>query len=480
MPRSIVPLILAGGAGTRLWPLSRETAPKPFIALPDGDTLLAKAARRALQLQGVSALATITNLSYYRHVADVYASLGSAAPHDPVFLLEPFGRNTAPAIALGAIWAQARGYDDCVLLVLPADHLIGDVDAFQTAVTTAVDWALQGRLVTFGVVPTRPDPSFGYIECGEALGEASGRTPAAYVAHRFVEKPPLATAEEYFAAGNYLWNSGMFAFTPRAILAALSHHAPQLIAAIEPLVAGIGAQASSTVFEIDATLFAAMPDISIDYAVMEPAAALGDVVMVRGSFDWSDVGSWDAIAALSEADSHGNRGQGERIAIDTRRMYVHAQDRIVATVGVEDLVVVDTPDALLIAHRNQVQRVKEVVGELKARGHEAYRTHRTVTRPWGTYTVLEEVPGYKIKRIEVKPGGALSLQLHHHRSEHWVVVRGVARVRREDAVFDVQANESTFIPPMTRHRLENPGAEPLVDHRSPVRRLSRRGRHCSL
>ena len=288
------------------------------------------------------------------------------------------------------------------------------------------------------------------------------RIPAVCVARRFVEKPALATAQEYVAAGNYLWNSGMFAFTPSAILAALSRHAPQVIAAIDPFVSRFGAQASSTVLEIDATLFAAMPDISIDYAVMEPAAALGEVALVRGSFDWSDVGSWEAVATLSEADSLGNRGQGERIAIDTRRTYVHAQDRIVATVGVEDLVIVDTPDAVLVAHRDHVQRVKEVVGELKARGHEAYRTHRTVTRPWGTYTVLEEVPGYKIKRIDVKPGGALSLQLHHHRSEHWVVVRGVARVTRGDAVFEVKANESTFIPPMTRHRLENPGTEPLA------------------
>ncbi len=432
------------------------------MALPQGDTLLAKTARRAMRLQGVTTLATITNLSYYRNAADVYAGLGADAPNDPVFLLEPFGRNTAPAIALGAIWAQARGYDDSVLLVLPSDHLIRDLDAFENAVTAAVEWAQQGRLVTFGIVPTHPDTGFGYIECGTALGDAPGRVPAVYVARRFVEKPPFATAQEYLAAGNYLWNSGMFAFTPRAILAALSRHAPQVVAATAPIASRIGAQALSTVLEIDATLFAAMPDISIDYAVMEPAAALGEVVLVRGSFDWSDVGSWEAVAMLSEADSFGNRGQGERIAIDTRRTYVHAPDRIVATVGVEDLVIVDTPDAVLIAHRDQVQRVKEVVGELKSRGNDAYRTHRTVTRPWGTYTVLEEVPGYKIKRIDVKPGGALSLQLHHHRSEHWVVVRGVARVRREDAVFEVNANESTFIPPMTRHRLENPGVEPLA------------------
>ena len=462
MTRPLLPLILAGGAGTRLWPLSREAVPKPFIALPDGDTLLAKTARRAMQLQGVATLTTITNRSYYRQVADVYAGIGTCAPRDPVFLLEPFGRNTAPAIALGATWAKARGHGDSVLLVLPSDHLIRDLAAFESAVTAAVEWALQERLVTFGIAPTHPETGFGYIECGAALAESSGHGPAAYVARRFVEKPPLSTAKEYCASGNFLWNSGMFAFTPRAILTALSRHAPQILAAIDPIASQIGADASVTTFEIDATLFAAMPDISIDFAVMEAAASLGEVVVVRGAFDWSDVGSWEAVALLADADSLGNRGQGERIAIDTQRTYVHAQDRIVATVGVEDLVIVDTPDAILVAHRDHVQRVKEVVGELKSRGHETYRTHRTVVRPWGTYTVLEEVPGYKIKRIDVKPGAALSLQLHHHRSEHWVVVSGVARVTREDAVFEVRANESTFIPPLTRHRLANPGTEPLA------------------
>jgi mannose-1-phosphate guanylyltransferase len=462
MTRPLLPLILAGGAGTRLWPLSREAVPKPFIALPDGDTLLAKTARRAMGLPGVSTLATITNRSYYWQIADVYASIGTSAPPDPVFLLEPFGRNTAPAIALGAAWAKAKGHEDSVLLVLPSDHLIRDLAGFESAVAAAAEWAHAGRLVTFGITPTHPETGFGYIECGAALAQSQRPSPAGYVAHRFVEKPPLSTAQEYCASGNFLWNSGMFAFTPDAILAALSRYAPQVMAAVDPIVAQLGAQASATTFDIDATLFAAMPDISIDFAVMESAAADGEVVLLRAGFDWSDVGSWEAVALLADADDLGNRGEGERIAIDTRRTYVHAQDRIVATVGVEDLVIVDTPDAVLVAHREQVQRVKDVVGELKSRGHEAYKTHRTVVRPWGTYTVLEEVPGYKIKRIDVKPGAALSLQLHHHRSEHWVVVSGVARVTRDEAVFEVKANESTFIPPLTRHRLANPGTEPLA------------------
>ena len=458
----LIPLILSGGAGTRLWPLSREAAPKPFMPLPDGETLLAKAMRRALKLPGVARTVTITNRDLYFHTKDVYSGLGAAAPRDPVFLLEPFGRNTGAAVAIGALWAHARQLDDAILLVLPADHLIRDQQGFAAAVARAGQMARRGYLVTFGIAPTHPETGFGYIECGALVDDLEGGGPPACHAQRFVEKPPLPTAHEYLASGRYVWNSGMFAFTPAAIVAAFSRHAPQVLEAARRLAPGLGTENASGMLELDAALFAAMPDISIDYAVMEPAAAAGEVVVVRGTFDWSDVGSWQAVAALTEADDQGNRGQGERVTIDTRGTYVHSEDRIVATVGVENLVIVDTPDAVLIAHRDHLQRVREVVGELKARGHEAYKLHKTVARPWGAYTVLEEAPGFKIKRIEVKPGAALSLQLHHQRSEHWVVVRGVARATCGESTFDVNANESTFIPRETRHRLENPGDAPLV------------------
>jgi mannose-1-phosphate guanylyltransferase/mannose-6-phosphate isomerase-like protein (cupin superfamily) len=476
----LVPIILSGGSGTRLWPLSREAAPKPFMPLPDGDTLLAKTARRALALQGVARLVTVTNRDYFFHTRDVYAGLGDALDAPVDYVLEPFGRNTAPAVAIAALFAASRVARDSVLLVLPADHLISDQAAFATAVSRAVALAHEGALVTFGIAPTHPETGFGYIECGDALAGAE-HAPLALGVRRFVEKPALATAREYLSAGHFLWNSGMFAFTPDAILHALERHAPALLAAVKPVADALGhakdgvstpggargehRSAQREVFdvcEIDAALFAAVPDISIDYAVMEPAAAAGEVAVVRGSFDWSDVGSWQAVADLTQADGEGNRGRGERVAIDTRHTYVHAGDRIVATVGVENLVIVDTPDAVLVAHRDHLQRVKEVVGELKARGHETYKLHRTVSRPWGTYTVLEEGTGFKIKRIEVRPGAALSLQLHHHRSEHWVVVRGTARVTRGDEVFDIGANQSTFIPVETRHRLENPGTDPLA------------------
>ena len=453
---AIVPVILSGGAGTRLWPLSREAAPKPFMPLPDGETLLGKTARRAARLAGAQGLVTVTNRDYYFQTKDVYAGLAEDEPPNAVFLLEPFGRNTAPAIALAAQLVRSRFGDDAIMLVLAADHLIRDESAFAQAIACAVPAARAGQLATFGITPTLPETGFGYIECGAGLGERR------FAATRFVEKPPLAKARDYLAAGNYVWNSGMFAFTPRAILAAFDRFAPVVAAAARTAWQPLAGRTRDAMLEIDAATFATAPDVSIDYAVMEQAAQAGLVTVVRGDFDWSDVGSWQSVSELSSADAHGNRGIGKRVTIDTKGTFVHAEDRVVATIGVENLVIVDTPDAVLIAHRDQLQRVKEVVGELKARGDDAYRAHRTVARPWGTYTVLEEGPGFKIKRIEVKPGASLSLQLHHRRSEHWVVVRGTARVTRGERVFDLPAGESTFIPIETRHRLENAGSEVLA------------------
>ncbi len=453
---SIVPVILSGGAGTRLWPLSRETAPKSFMPLPDGETLLGKTVQRAVAIPGCRGLVTVTNRDYYFHTKEVYAGLAAKEAKDAVYLLEPFGRNTAPAIALAAHLVRARFGDDAVMLVLAADHLIRDQAAFELAVTRAAEAARAGRLATFGITPTLPETGFGYIECGDAISERT------FIAARFVEKPPLAKAQAYLAAGNYVWNSGMFAFTPGAILDAFERYAPAIAVAARTVWQPLATRAGQGMLEIDAATFAAVPDVSIDYAVMERAAADGRVSVVRGDFDWSDVGSWQAVSELSDADADGNRGHGERVAIATRDTFVHAEHRVVATIGVENLVIVDTPDAVLIAHRDHLQRVKEVVGELKARGHESYKLHKTVARPWGTYTVLDEGFGFKIKRIEVKPGGSLSLQLHHRRTEHWVVVRGIAHVTCGDRVYDVPPGESTFIPVETRHRLENRGTEALA------------------
>jgi len=448
-------MILSGGAGTRLWPLSREAAPKPFMPLPDGETLLGKTAARAWALDGVDALLTVTNRDYYFHTKDTYAATGAPRAASAIYLLEPFGRNTGPAVAVGALCAQARGFGQHVLLVMPADHLIRDQHAFAAAVARAAELAAAGALVTFGITPTHPETGFGYIERGTALDDA---TPRARTVVRFVEKPAIADAQRFLLDGTHAWNAGIFCFTPRTLLDALDSHAPDVLAAARAAWQARTTNGAAAI-EFDATSFARMPDISLDYAVMEKAR---NTAVVEAAFDWSDVGSWKALSDLVPADGDGNRGSGQHVSIATRGTYVHAGDRVVATVGVDDLVIVDTADAVLVAHRDHLQRVKEVVGELKQRGNEAWRTHKTVARPWGTYTVLQEGIGFKIKRIEVKPGAALSLQMHEHRSEHWVVVSGEARVTRDDDIFPLLANQSTFIPPRTRHRLENPGTESLA------------------
>ena len=451
---TVVPLILSGGSGTRLWPLSRAAAPKPFMRLPDGGTLLGKTAARAAAVPGAGPLVTVTRDEHYFATRDAYAAIGR--DDGAVFLLEPFGRNTAPAIAVGAVWAAAAIGDDVPLLVLPADHLIRDTVAFVAAVVRAADEARRGRLCTFGIVPTRAETGYGWLEGGATLGAG---TPPVVAVGRFIEKPPRADAERYAASGRHLWNAGMFCFTPRAILAALDTHAPAIAHAARRSLRPAGGDPHAARVDLDPEAFDAMPDVSIDYAVMEKAR---DVVAVRGAFDWTDVGSWQAIMDLCAVDADGNRRQGESVAIGTRDTMIHAEDRVVATVGVKDLVIVDTADATLVAHRDHLQQVKDVVAALRTRGHESWRTHRTVARPWGAYTVLLEAPQFKIKRIEVSPGHALSLQRHARRSEHWVVVQGTARVTRGGETFDVARDASTFVPAGTVHRLENTGDEPLV------------------
>jgi len=455
---ALIPIILSGGAGTRLWPLSREAAPKPFMPLPgnggSADTLLARTFARASGVSDVAGVVTITNRDYYFHTKDTYAGAGSALPPRLAYLLEPSGRNTGPAVALGALYVQAAFGPDATLLVLPADHLIRDLAGFSTAVGQAAALAREGWLATFGIPPTAPETGYGYIEVGDAL-----TVEGAYRARRFIEKPPLADAQAYVAGSRHVWNSGMFCFAASAVLEAFEQHAPALFEAVQPVWNALRPQLEGPMLEIDAKLFGAVPEVSFDVAVMEKAAK---VAVVRAGFDWSDVGSWRAMADLAPADADGNRGDGQRVTIATRNTYVHAADRVVATVGVDGLFVIETPDAVLVAHQDHVQRVKDVVGELKARGNDAYRFHKTVLRPWGAFTVLQEGPGFKIKRIEVKPGAALSLQLHRHRSEHWVVVGGVAGVTNGDRTYTLHENESTFIPVETRHRLENPGTEPLL------------------
>ena len=443
---SLIPVVLSGGAGTRLWPVSREALPKPFIKLPGGESLLLKTAKRAAACAQGGEVLTITNREYYFLTRDEYEALEkSGAQFD--FLLEPLGRNTAPAICAAALHISRRHGAEAIVLVLPADHLIGDDVACQAAVQKAAKAAADGYLVTFGVAPTRPETGFGYIEAGEALGDD------VRIVKRFVEKPDAAAAARYLASGSYSWNSGMFCFTAGAMIDAMRRHAPHVLRAVEATLAATDCDKKPTV--LAKTEFEKAPDISIDYAVMEKAEKRA---VVRAAFAWSDIGSWSALADLTAPDAAGNRVNGNAVLVDAERCFIQSDDRVVAVVGVADLLVVDTSDALLIARRDRAQEVKTVVERLKLSSHDSVRHHRTVYRPWGSFTVLEEGPRFKIKRIVVKPGASLSLQMHHHRSEHWVVISGMAKVVNAERELMVRPDESTYIRAGAVHRLTNPGA----------------------
>ena len=441
------PVLLSGGSGTRLWPLSREAYPKQFLALSGEDTMLQATWRR------VEALATappvvVANEEHRFLAAEQLRVAG--APRAAI-LLEPVGRNTAPAIAAAALQATAEG-DDPLLLVLPSDHVVTDQAAFHAVVREALAAAEGGALVTFGIVPDAPETGFGYIqaEAGEEGAGDSVRT-----VRRFVEKPDAATAAQYLAEGGYFWNSGMFLFRASRFLAELERHAPAILAAVRAAFAA--AVRDGDFVRLDKAAFEACPSDSIDYAVMEKT----DRAMVLPvDIGWNDVGSWSALWDVSEQDPHGNATHGDVIAVDSRNSYAYAR-RLVALVGVDDLVVVETDDAVLVARKDRVQQVKEVVARLKADQRSHAVLHREVHRPWGSYDSIDQDDGFQVKRIKVKPGGRLSLQSHARRAEHWIVVRGTARVTRDNDVFELHANQSTYIPLGAKHRLENPGSEIL-------------------
>ena len=444
----LIPVILCGGAGSRLWPVSRETHPKPFIRLADGQSLLQKAFLRGAHLPNVAEILTITNRELFFKTTDEFHDVNSNKI-DTSFILEPFGRNTAAAVAMASLYIQKTYGEDTAVLILAADHLIGDQNAFEHAVQQALTLANSGRLVTFGIQPNTPETGYGYIEAkgSEVL--------------RFIEKPSLEKAQEYITSGRFFWNSGMFCFTVGTLLSEMEQHCPDILKTTQACLLksrfaeGLGFKQMA----LDPNTFAKVPDNSIDYALMEKSK---EVAVVPCSISWSDIGSWNAIGNLIEADTDGNRVEGEAILEDVSNCFIQSDSRVVGVVGVTDLVIIDTPDALLIANKNKVQDVKKIYAKLKSLNHEAYKLHRTVHRPWGSYTILGEGRDFKLKRIEVKPGARLSLQMHHHRSEHWIVVSGMAKVINGDAEIFVNTNESTYIPAGHKHRLENPGILDLI------------------
>jgi mannose-1-phosphate guanylyltransferase len=452
----LIPVIISGGAGTRLWPASREAHPKPLMTLPDGQSLLHKTYQRVHDLPGCAEIMTVTNRELFFQTRDVYdAAVGPQGPV-PLYVLEPEARNTAAAIAAAALLISRRHGPAALMLVLPADHLIEPLSSFREAVAQAMAPALQGQIVTFGIVPTEPNTGYGYLD----LALADERWPGVCSVRAFVEKPDQARAAQFLASGHYAWNSGMFCFSAQTMLDALAQHAAPTLQATRAALdsARHSALEPGDSWELSLDAFRQAPDISIDYAVMERAA---NVVAVRNAMRWNDVGSWSVLSELAPADAQGNRVVGDAVLHDTQDCYVQS-DRLVATVGVQGLVIVDTEDALLVADRERVQDVRHVVKELKIREHEAVKFHRTVRRPWGSYTVLAEGDRFKVKRIVVRPGASLSLQMHAHRYEHWIVVAGVATVVNGDQTLTLNTNESTFIPAGQKHRLSNPAEADLV------------------
>ncbi|MGD9843637.1 MAG: mannose-1-phosphate guanylyltransferase/mannose-6-phosphate isomerase [Steroidobacteraceae bacterium] len=444
----LIPVILSGGSGTRLWPLSRELYPKQLLSLVGKGTMLQETLARLDGVTGVSAPIVVCNESHRFLVAEQLRQVKTAAS---AILLEPVGRNTAPAVAVAALAAinAADNANDPVLLVLPADHVIRDVVAFQAAVQVGLKAAEAGQLVTFGVVPAKPETGYGYIRRGEGDG------PEFPVAE-FVEKPDLATAEKYLASGRYYWNSGMFMFRARVVLDELRHYAPAMHDAC--VAAFTAAKHDLDFTRLPTDEFTACPSDSIDYALMEKT---NKAVVVPLDAGWSDVGSWSALHAAIPADAAGNVTIGDVLVSDTAGCYLHSTSRLVATVGLTDHVVIETKDAVMVAPKDRVQDVKVLVNELKKQGRYETSLHREVFRPWGSYDSIDSGERFQVKRLVVNPGASLSLQLHHHRAEHWVVVSGTARITCDDKVFLLEENQSTYIPLGSKHRVDNPGKIPL-------------------
>ena len=459
----IIPVILSGGSGSRLWPLSRENYPKQLLPLVGDLTMLQETVDRLNGVKELTAPIVVCN----EHHRFIVAQQLAAVRHKPeAIILEPFGRNTAPAVAVAALQAMAKGLDP-VLLVLPADHVIRDAEALCTAVRTAYDHALNGRLLTFGIVPDAPETGYGYIRANKdcplsfVTGDSSKindqqrvtNNSAVYAVADFVEKPNTETARRYLETKEYYWNSGMFMFKASCYLNELQRFAPEMLAACRESLAQ--AKVDADFIRLDAAAFQACPSDSIDYAVMEKTDAAAVIPLAAG---WSDVGSWSSLWETLPKDDDNNVTVGSVYSRGVKNSYLHTGDgKILAVIGLEDVIVVDTADAVLVTRMDRCQEVKEIVNQLKLANREEPFTHRKVYRPWGSYESIDRSERFQVKRITVKPGGNLSQQMHHHRAEHWVVVKGTAKITKGDEVLLLSENQSTYIPLGITHRLENPG-----------------------
>ncbi|EQT35668.1 mannose-1-phosphate guanylyltransferase/mannose-6-phosphate isomerase [Escherichia coli] len=441
----IIPIIMAGGSGTRLWPLSRSLYPKQFLSLINENSLLQETLKR---LDGLNCLPPVI-VSNNEHRFIVAEQLRQFGVDDFQIILEPVGRNTAPAVALAAL-KSLELHGDHHMLVLAADHAIQDIEAFHAAVLAAEQESVDNKLVTFGIVPTKPETGYGYIKKGEQVKNS------VFKVNSFVEKPDLETAKNYLEQKCYLWNSGMFMFKASVYLDELKKFRPDILAACKESLSS--ASTDLDFIRLNSDVFAECPDESIDYAVMEKTQ---DCVVIPLDADWSDIGSWTSLWEISEKDEHENVSHGDVINYNSRNNYIYSEGSLISTVGVNNLIIVQTKDALLVAQQDNVQDIKKIVEILKKQKRSEHISHREVYRPWGRYDSVERGDRYQVKRITVKPGECLSTQMHHHRAEHWVVVAGTAKVTCGERTFFVTENESTFIPIGTVHTLENPGKIPL-------------------